>query len=217
MLQQACTEFFSPDVSDLKIEVNSPKDGLYTNSHDISFWWENDKAVEAWRYQLVTPNFDNPFLLLDSLMQESILYLYLEEGIYTWRLRAENEGSTSEYITRSVVVDTTAPSSVKAIYPLENEALAYGLDLLELSWQSQDQPVDGIVHAVSDSIYLYEVKDNQQLLRASYFQDLNASKSISFSRDIQAPQQPTTYQWFVKSFDQAGNTKETGPFSFVIE
>lgn len=217
LLSQACTEFFSPDVSELKIEINSPKADLYTNQQDISFWWELDKSAEAYRYQLVTPNFDNPFLLVDTLLTDAILYYSLDEGLYTWRLRAENESSESEYIVRSIVIDTTAPALARATYPLVGDTLNYDLDLLELTWQSQDQPIDGIVHSVSDSVYLYEIRNGMAALRASYFVDHDDVKQISFSRDIDAPQRESQYRWEVKTFDQAGNRRTSGAFSFWIK
>ncbi len=215
LLSVSCSEFFSKDVTAVTLEINSPKDSLFTTYSDISFWWEEDDQVENYRFQLVTPNFDNPFLLLDTLMEESTLYMNLLEGVYTWRLRAENEGSESSYQRRFLVIDQTAPTAARATYPQVGDTLSFGTDPLRLQWISEDAQVDGFQFGVRDSVYFYENTQGTLSLKGRY---LTSQKEVNFTGELGGftPGEAQDYTWQVKTFDQAGNERLSPPFQFVL-
>lgn len=103
----SCTEFLSPQVSDHVLVINSPTDSLTTNQELITFWWEEDSDAEAYRLQVISPNFDNPQYVFDTVLGSTQLQKSFPDNTYSWRIRIENEGSMSDWQKRSFTVDST--------------------------------------------------------------------------------------------------------------
>ncbi|MEM7373247.1 MAG: hypothetical protein AAF587_31775 [Bacteroidota bacterium] len=212
----ACTEFLSQSVEEVVLHINSPADSLYSQDHQLTFWWEADNRVESYRFQLVQPDFSNPIRIIDTTVIDTRLTFSLEEGRYLWRIRAENAASESTYQLQSMVVDTTAPRSPDLQFPSNESNLALDTDIPELRWNSQDSPIDGVRFPTQDSVILAISSTGQELGR--FFR----SKNEASSWNIQSLLPPQTeadsvhLRWKVVSFDLAGNRAESNWLSFQI-
>lgn len=212
----SCTEFLARDASSLSLSINSPSDSLYTADSVFSFWWEALPEAEQYRYQLVTPAFDqSPFLLIDTTILENRLNLELEEGRYGWRIRVENAGSESPYQTYGLTVDRTAPNAAQAIFPLDNDTLQLGNEAL-LQWTSSDPIIGGLRAPTTDSLYLYRQATSGQTnllateLETGIFQyDISTLLPAAVSDTVR-------YTWTIASYDRAGNSSQR-TFSFLVK
>lgn len=215
----ACTEFLSQDVSEVMIPITSPVDSLYTSTESISFWWETETKVEQYRLQVVSPDFDNPDVLLDTLFTDNFLKLSLFEGSFSWRLRAENESSESNYETRSFYIDQTPPQQARLIYPIQDAQLDQENDVLELRWESFDEVIGGTSFPVIDSLRLYVVKNEQASLLGSLVIEENEVRQTDV-RALVTPELNGTmvqFEWEVSNTDRAGNRTLSETFRFSVQ
>ncbi|GEM_PF-686411 len=213
-----CTEFLSQSVDELFIPINSPIDSLYSRPDEVTFWWEDDRRAEKYRFQLVSPNFDNPFVILDTTLTDNRLSILLTEGVYTWRIRAENEGSKSIYQQRVFVLDDTSPYGATASHPRNMDSLSIANYDFRLRWGSNDQPIDGFSFEVSDSLFLYSWKDSVLILVGEYDREETEAREVDVSGEVSGilPGESLNYRWLVKTFDQAGNAKVSQTFEFLL-
>lgn len=211
LLGTACSEFLSPDASEVAIQINSPADSLFSPVRSLSFWWEEERLAEAYRFQVVTPDFVTPLLVLDTLIIGNQLDLDLVEGLYGWRIRAENEGSTSPYVTRALILDDTPPLPALALSPGDSTTVANPQSLM-LTWQSQDFPLDDQSFPVSDSVYLYQILGTVRLPIAQFFSGFSEPKLVEVGNII--GNSSGTYLWEIRSFDHAGNAQISPSFYF---
>ncbi|MEL7535194.1 MAG: hypothetical protein AAFN10_28100 [Bacteroidota bacterium] len=208
----SCTEFLSPDISEEAIEINSPRDSLYANNTELTFWWEEAKDIENYRLQIVQPDFENPIVILDSLLADTRISLILGEGHYSWRIRGENESSDSPYQLYQFSLDQSAPEQASLLAPIE--ASTQSKDDVLLRWDSQDQAIEGKIAAVSDSITVYNSSDNELIVRQS-------REDQSWQIEALMPSVPQGDSlkicWWVRSQDPAGNASVSDTFSFYIK
>jgi len=215
-----CIEFVSVDISQVEVPILAPKDSLYIAENQITFWWEENVDAESYGFQLASPGFDNPLSVVDTSLVGNLHEITLGEGRYDWRVRIENESSTSAFISRKIFIDQTPPLQPVVLYPLPSQTLSLTADQLELQWRSQDTPLDGLVFPVVDSIFLYV----DSIARTNLLQEWEISApatsrlSIETLLSSQAPPQDTIkYMWQIYTKDRAGNRSQPaeGTFSLV--
>lgn len=102
-----CTEFLAPQATDEVLILNSPSDSLTTNQEIISFWWEGNDKAEAYRVQVISPDFNNPLYLFDTLVQHTQFQKRFPDNSYSWRIRIENADSQSSWQSRNFTIDST--------------------------------------------------------------------------------------------------------------
>ena len=101
----SCSEFIEPSISDDQVILHSPAAGFETNKYSQSFWWEEVENARTYRLQVVSPSFDNVgFLALDTLISSNKFNFTLEPGVYQWRVRAENSGSETAWVSRTFTI-----------------------------------------------------------------------------------------------------------------
>ncbi len=209
----SCSEFLSPDASEVSLQINSPADSLFSQVVPLSFWWEADRLAEAYRLQVVSPDFTAPVLILDTLLIDNRLDLDLAEGLYGWRIRAENEGSVSPYVTRTLILDDTPPLPALALSPVDSATVTDPQSLI-LTWQSQDFPLAGQSFSVSDSVYLYQVLGTTRLPVGRFFRSFGESKQVEVGNILGI--QNASYMWEIRSFDLAGNARISPSYYFFL-
>lgn len=216
----ACSEFLSEDVSELVLVILSPADSLNTQVGEVTFWWDDAPDADLYHLQVVSPDFDQPTVLIDTLLEENQITFHYPHGAYAWRVRAENADSESIYQAQIFTVDTVIPTIPSPIFPFEGDTLVIGEDPSLLRWQSGDPAINRREGAVSDSVRLFElVGNNIPVLRANFFVSAHAIREVNITNAISAVPigQLARYQWQVVSIDLAGN-KRTGPvFSFFLK
>ena len=213
----ACTEFLSQDVSEVFLAINSPRDSLFITEETITFWWEAQESVEAYRLQLLEGNPDNPYVLIDSLLIDNRLTANLYESRFSWKLRAENEASESGFQERFFVIDTTAPLPATQFYPPDGTVLNKDTDTLSLHFFSRDQKISGISYGVKDSVLLFKESVQGDLLIANFGLAVG-EKSVSLSGLIETylGADTTFFSWQIITTDRAGNVRTNPLQSFSV-
>jgi len=104
-------DFFVKDISDKRISILSPNDNfkfqlLGNSTVTVYFWWDYLDGAEKYELQLVSPDFLNiNTLLVDVVIDSNKYSIDLPEGEYQWRIRAKNSLYSTNYITRSFLVE----------------------------------------------------------------------------------------------------------------
>jgi len=105
----ACKDIIKNDLSNTQLQIQTPPDNFRTNNFSLTFVWDQLKDAEYYHLQIATPRFDSmQQLLLDTLVSNTNYTFTLNPGKYQWRIRAENSGSSTSYITRTIFVDTNS-------------------------------------------------------------------------------------------------------------
>ncbi|MEM6801469.1 MAG: hypothetical protein AAF696_08695 [Bacteroidota bacterium] len=102
-----CSEFLVPELDEASLTINSPKDSLISKEGNISFWWEFHPDADIYQLQVVSPDFDNPSFLFDTLLAQNTFQKKFIDANYLWRIRMQNEASSSPWQQRSFSVDST--------------------------------------------------------------------------------------------------------------
>lgn len=209
----SCSEILSADIGEDSVIVNSPADSFYTQNTSILFWWEENRDIEAYRFQLAHPDFASPDELTDTSLFALKLTLTLGEGRHTWRIQGDNESSETPFVTRTLFVDLSDPDKATATH-LDGDTLAVG-DADSLRWTSRDQPLDGVRYDVADSVYLSLVNDSTRFLEPAFI-DFGEAK-VYPAEDATGSLGSGKYYWYLITVDQAGNTRKSNLFSFLVQ
>lgn len=140
LLSQGCKDILEEDISGMTVGIVTPPDSLVStaNTHNFS-WDENEDAID-YRLQIMSPDFVNPVeFTLDTVTEETSIYLTLNPGAYSWRVRAQNASSVTEWTTQTLFIDTT--SSLQGQTLILNspvDGLITGIADLTFQWQSID-------------------------------------------------------------------------------
>lgn len=123
----ACDDLFEPNISEEKVTVYTPYDNDTIQEGVINFWWKELEGAETYRLVLTSGTPDRPeFLLIDSNIAGNQYSIGLTSGVYSWRLRAQNAASETEYEDRSFIVDTVVNLSnarVSILSPQLNDCI----------------------------------------------------------------------------------------------
>jgi hypothetical protein len=180
------------------VVLNAPASNLITKTALQSLTWQ--PIIGATGYQVQIYNESNAIIGDKTITASSLSYTFTQ-GNFQWKVRATNGVQQTLYSARSILVDTTAPNTPA----LSSPANASTTTSKDISFQWNRTPILGSVE--KDSIYIY-TDSALTVLK----QKKEANNPFATSLDL------GVYYWFVKSFDQAGNTSiQSSVFSFTIE
>ncbi|TJZ50573.1 hypothetical protein FAZ15_21365 [Sphingobacterium olei] len=101
----SCAEFIEYPLEEEQVALVAPMNNLETTDSVIAFWWEHHEDAKYYRFQLVSPNFEEiRAALIDSLTYDNKIELILKPGKYSWRVRPENDGSAGQYQYRELEI-----------------------------------------------------------------------------------------------------------------
>lgn len=186
------------DFQSNSVALLSPANDIITNTAAQSLSWSSVIGATAYHLQIV----DNTSTVIfeQDVIPTSYSYTF-PEGNYQWKIRATNGSQNTLYSARSLLVDTTAPNTPILTTPAN---LSSSSDS-EVTFQWTRTPVSG--SSEKDSLYIYS---NQNLTNLVY-------KNLQGSPYTTSTLNNGTYYWFVKSFDEAGNTSQQSTvFSFTL-
>lgn len=104
----SCSDIIEPNISKQTINVLTPVDGYKSANTGLVFWWEALKGAEKYNLQIVKPSFISiQNLILDTNITDNKYSFSLLPGTYQWRIRAMNNGSNTDYVTRTLTIDST--------------------------------------------------------------------------------------------------------------
>lgn len=185
--------------------VNSPVNLLESNNLLQKFSWQTLYSAARYRFQLDTLLFNDEIDLVynNTIAGTTINYTFLNDGIYQWRVRAENDTANSLWSDiKTLTIDRVAPSKVDLLSPINNSTNAQPF---VLSWNS-----------ISDANYyrLYVYKSDSTSLYNSNFPLKVNSTNSSFALGTSTQK----LYWQVSAVDKAGNKGEKSTKrSFIVQ
>lgn len=123
LFNTSCDKYIEDDISDARLFMLAPVDGLVTKEKTLMFWWDDIDEASSYHIQVVSHNFDTIVnLLVDSVTPENKLSLTLRGGRYECRVRGENASSKTAYEYRKFTIDTVVhiPDTTTPVDTTEN-------------------------------------------------------------------------------------------------
>jgi hypothetical protein len=125
VLYNGCTDIVEPNLAKTTLTVDGPGNNIVSSSNSITFWWEPLKGADNYRLSVVRPNFSSvQQLIFDTTITYSkFSYTFTLPGTYQWRVRAQNGGTQTPYVTYTFTIDTTsnlATTKVPLNLPIDN-------------------------------------------------------------------------------------------------
>ncbi|KAA3624443.1 MAG: hypothetical protein DWQ02_23075 [Bacteroidetes bacterium] len=197
----------SNDLSNQNVQLLTPAEGSFMNNESILFSWQELTGADKYILQIGDENFTS--ISLQKEVIESFFSTSIDnDGIYFWRLRAENNSTNTftAWAQRSFTLDRLPPVAPQLDYPMDLDTLVTLNQTDDLIWTSAED-------VISDSLCIYYDSNQDSLLLGVFLQameyDLDGN-GIFLT--------PGDYFWKVISFDQAGNASVPSDlFSFIIE
>jgi len=101
----SCSDIFETDLSGSSVEIIAPSDSLSTDVQTQRFWWNYVPGALWYDLQVVSPDFSNvSSVRLDTTIDGSNFQLFLQPGVYHWRVRALNGSSATDFNERSLTI-----------------------------------------------------------------------------------------------------------------
>lgn len=132
-----CSEFIEPSLSGAKVKLLAPADHLESNVYKQVFWWEKVNDASMYRLQIASPSFSViSKLVLDTLISSDKFFFEMSPGTYQWRVRVQNTGSQSSYVTRDIIIHSSSlgDQSVQVVGPAN--MLATSTNNIQFEWLS---------------------------------------------------------------------------------
>ena len=187
------------DFQSNSVTLSSPADNSITNNSTQALKWQPVIGATSYRVQIV--NIANNNIVNEQDIAGTTLNYTFPEGTYQWKVRGTNGEHNTLYSTRSILVDATAPNTPALVTPANLSNTSSN----DVTFQWTRTPIAGSIE--KDSIYIY---NNSTLTDLEY-----SNEEVSPYNTITL--QDGTYFWFVRSFDNAGNTGQQSPvYSFTL-
>lgn len=187
------------------IVVNSPVNLIESNVLLHSFIWQPLYGATRYKFQIDSLQFndENDLVYNNTLSTTFINYTFLKDGVYQWRVRAENDTANSLWSDiKTITIDRVKPSKVELLSPINNSTSATPLSL---SWND-------ISDAGFYKLYVYK-SDSTSLYNSSFPLSINNTKSI-----FTLGNSGQKLYWQVSAVDKAGNEGEKSTLrSFSIQ
>jgi|WetSurMetagenome_2_1015567.scaffolds.fasta_scaffold202426_1 hypothetical protein len=101
----ACDDFFEVDISNKKITLIVPADGIETELVTQTFTWDELDGASSYHLMVVTPDFAAAeSLILDTIVTTTYFEKTLVPGSYEWRVRGENNAYKTDWSSAKFVI-----------------------------------------------------------------------------------------------------------------
>ena len=121
----SCTDIIEPNISNEKVNLLAPADGLITDYSTQTFWWDEVVNANEYQLQVVTPDFNFiERLIIDTIIQYNKFSLPLYPAEYQWRVKALNYSYSTRFTTWSLMIDSTVDLTNQAVVlfnPIDND------------------------------------------------------------------------------------------------
>ncbi len=197
-----CTkDFVVKDIKNYSVAVIAPTNNLSTPNNSVTFWWEELDGAEKYKLQIVKPDFSSvQQLILDTNIIGDKFNFVLQPGKYQWRIKAVNNGGSTQYSIFNLIIDTTSNLTsqlVIPIAPLSNHLS--GTKTISFSWNTINSATNYQVQVLNSSSTI--IKDTTTT---------NTSFVSSFSAG-------GFYTWKIRAFNAYSISQYNTPTSFTID
>ena len=98
VISYKCSEAFEPLLSDQKVTLSAPLDGLTTTDSAQTFYWQLLKDATKYQLQVVSTKFDSIVrLVADTTITTNMFTIILKKGRYQWRVKALNNSTSTDF------------------------------------------------------------------------------------------------------------------------
>jgi hypothetical protein len=181
------------NLSSLTISTIDPPANWLTGAKRTVFSW--NPLNSATHYQVILMNSTSGVIKDTTTSLTTYTYTFASQGSYSWKVRASNDFSISQYNTPlTFTIDLTAPSAPILISPTHNSVIT---PTNNLSWNrigAPDAKYDSIFVA-TDSLFMNVIS-----LTRIYTQTVTVSALTN-----SPPATSTIYWWRLRSVDSVGN------------
>lgn len=191
----------SLDLSGQSVILLSPESSCATNDTSIDFTWQEKPNAEYYTFRIKAGDWStgddviSPTIVTDNKITQS--FEELDEGEYSWGVRAENSISSSLYANRSITIDHTAPQKPSLTSPAQGATT--GNDVT-FTWSRPDESGS----TITDSLY---VSTDSTFIAEPEIAIERTETSYPATFDVNTGSQQK-YYWKVRSIDAAGNKSE---------
>ena len=174
----------SLDLSGQPVVLISPTDNYFTNSFANSFNWQTLPSADSYILQILSGT-----TVINTQTSTALVsnYIFAAEGVYQWRVFAQNTTSNSSYYTRTITIDTAKPDLPVPSYPL-NDTITD--DPIPFAWNSVETGITYQILVSTDSTFGSITKDT--ITSDNFYNFYSSSIGIY-------------YYWKVRSIDNASN------------
>lgn len=188
------------DLSQQKIILYSPVDGMYVNKDSLTFNWS--ELYNADSYSFTLKNADGKSVFEGKTDKPHIVASFPEDGAYTWFVKAHNISSSTSEFSYGLNVDRVAPAGSVLRSPSNNEVIVE--DSVSFKWVPSQNSESG----VSDSLIVARDETLRDLVFTMRVE--NGTYTDMMEAGV--------YFWTVVEIDKAGNKSEiSNVFSFTVE
>ncbi len=189
----SCEEvLLEEDLSDKTILINAPTDGATVRNTSVTFNWETVDQATAYRLQVAQPDFENAAqIVLDTTITGTSFNTSLVRNSYNWRVRGQNSGTATPYVTAGfTVVESEDFSAREVLLVTPGNTTIVNTTSINLQWQAVTDATSYRIQLLNQSNAVVEEKTT-------------ADTSISFT----FPEGVT--QWQVRAENNTQNTLYT--------
>jgi hypothetical protein len=132
----SCSDIIEKDISNEKVLLVAPGNGLETTITSHQFIWEPIEGAIEYNVQIASPDFGLiERMLLDSIVSANKIGFNLNPGAYEWRVKAINGSSNTVYSTYILHIDSTADlSGMPLVLVSPQEGAVTGQTQVEFHW-----------------------------------------------------------------------------------
>ncbi len=180
----------SANISNQNVALVAPVEQALLNSSEVTFLWTHLASIDEYRIQIASPDFSSStFIVMDERTGDDFYTTSLNEGSYTWRVRAENDNSVTPYNSRNLEIDLTAPTLPLLLLPEQGDTITPPSNL---TWELNTD-------AFQDTLYVY----SDSLITPPILKIATTATSFLFEETTVGD-----YFWRIRSVDEAGNTSD---------
>jgi hypothetical protein len=181
------------NLTSLTVSTNTPSANDLTGNSRVCFSWNSLNA--ATKYQIILLNSANGLIKDTSTALTTYTYTFGSGGAYSWKVRASNDISISQYNTPlTFTIDLTPPAAPVLISPAHGAVIT---PTNVLSWNRVGAPDAryDLVFVASDSAFTNVISTTTVHTQSVTVNALNNTP----------PATSTIYWWRLRSVDSVGN------------
>lgn len=181
------------NLTNLTVSTINPVSNFLTGNSRIAFSW--NAINSATKYQILLLNSVNGTVKDTTTANTTYTYSFASQGAYSWKVRALNDFSISQYNTAlTFTIDLTAPSAPILTSPIHNSIVSPTVNLVWNRVGAPDARYDSVFVA-TDSAFTNVISKTKTYLQTIAINALNTSP----------PATGTIYWWKLRSVDSVGN------------
>ncbi len=181
----------SLNISSQQVILSAPTNNFITNNDNITFTWNNLLNADDYLLEIHENTWTGNLVFGPQITTANSFTTTLSEGTLVWGIQGRNATSNTStgFSIRTLTIDTTSPSIVTLVAPVDNATLSNGYNTY--SWT---QGVNTGT-ALTDDIFFYSDVSATNLVKSAQAVGISHQDSLGIG----------IFYWRVQSTDAAGN------------